>query len=195
MTLIHGEVLLQLSDLRANRLVRLDEVCRHADIDYYGSGRSSMALLLHSVPRVADYNVWLRGTPYDIDKHGRRSRFSVHLSRKFVCPLWGLYECYDQFPLIITGVESLPGELARNLSRLCEIDVKTQKVVAELNTLCEQSKNASSEEERRVIISKFERNLYTLRRIGDEKGVVSSNLQETVSPTITAGIQRLSGAF
>ena len=87
-------------------------------------------------------------------------------------------------------MESLPGELARNLSRLCEIDVKTQKVVAELNTLCEQSKNASSEEERRVIISKFERNLYTLRRIGDEKGVVSSNLQETVSLTITAGIPK-----
>jgi hypothetical protein len=76
-------------------------------------------------------------------------------------------------------VESLPGELSKQLSRLCEIDLKTQKVLAELNALCEKSKKVSSEDEKKLLVSKFERNLYKLRSIGDEKGIVSSNLQET----------------
>ena len=84
-------------------------------------------------------------------------------------------------PLFLSGVESLPGELSKQLSRLCEIDLKTQKVLAELNALCEKSKKVSSEDEKKLLVSKFERNLYKLRSIGDEKGIVSSNLQETVS--------------
>lgn len=79
------------------------------------------------------------------------------------------------------GVESLPGELARGVSQLYQIDIQTRVVLGKLKGLCEQSANALTDEEKSDLLAKLQKAQLELRAIGDEKMAVASSMQETVS--------------
>lgn len=79
------------------------------------------------------------------------------------------------------GVESLPGELARGVSQLYEIDIQTRVVLGKLEGLCEQSTDALTDEEKRDLLAKLQKAQLELRAIGDEKMAVASSMQETVN--------------
>ena len=84
------------------------------------------------------------------------------------------------------GVESLPGELARGVSQLYEIDVQTRVVLRKLESYCEQKANALTDEEKRELLAKLQLTLLELRAIGDEKMTVASSIQESVSVHVRA---------
>lgn len=83
------------------------------------------------------------------------------------------------------GVESLPGELARGVSQLYEIDIHTRAVLGKLEGLCEQSTSALTDEEKNELLAKLQKAQLELRAIGDEKMSIASSMQETVGMHVT----------